>query len=586
MKNKKFAKLLIAFFGIAGFYACSKSFLQVTPQGVLDVRTLSTEKGVNKILLGAYAMLDGEDGGLNIGTGVWGAGASNFVFGSMAGGEANRGSTPGDQGPNMTNALRHESAPLSLSLSDDWKGYYEGIKRTNTVLQVLANVKEISDASKSNITGQARFLRAWYHFQARIIFGRVPYINELTDDSLTNKSILSVANDKEIWPDIIADAQYAYQNLPATQDSKGRINKWTAGALLGKVLMFSKDYSTAKTVLDDVVANGTTSLGVKFALSANYDDNFNLDFENSAETVLDFQASSQDNAGARNANWGDQLNMPASGATGGAGFFTPTFWFTNQFKTDASGLPVPFGSAENNVVMDPAGTSSATGAAPGYTQYAGNVDVRLDWTVGRNGVPFLDWGTFLTTWRRDPTAGPFCGKKIMIRQSQVATSHDASIWFVSGGNALNIHLLRFSDILLLDAEAAIEANDLITPFMIVNMVRTRAGTSEKVVFPAIYGVPVTNAYVVPFASQDEARTAVRLERLLELGMEGHRFFDLVRWGIAATDLTNFYNYESAIPYQTNGDLTPKPTYTSANQDYYAIPQQQIDLSHGLITQNP
>jgi hypothetical protein len=218
-------------------------------------------------------------------------------------------------------------------------------------------------------------------------------------------------------------------------------------------------------------------------------------------------------------------------------------------------------------------------AQAGLTQYAGNVDTRLDWTVGRADVPFHDWGTYLTTWPRDRSSGPFAGKKTMIRQSQVASTHDASVWFVGGGTALNLNLIRFSDVILLAAEAEIEAGSLANAFTLLNRVRSRAQNSRTVTFPATRGVPLVRPYTVPFANQTEARNAVRLERLLELGMEGHRFFDLVRWGIATNELNAFYNYESPLPYQIL--LKPKPTYT-ASRDYYPIPQQQIDLSNGFL----
>ena len=581
MKNIKI-KLLLALMVAIAFYACKKGFLDVKPKGVLDETTLSSEKGINRILLSAYAMLDGADQGLEL-SAQWGSGASHFVFGSMAGGEANRGSTPNDQGPNMTNAIRHEFAPTNLALNERWKTVYEGVKRTNTVLELLAKVPEISDDNRKNIAGQARALRAWYHFQARILWGKVPYLDEQADLDLASGTIPGVANDAEIWPKIIEDAKYAYENLPEAQDAKARINKWVAGAIYGKVLMFAKDFATAKTVLADVVANGKTPLGVHYDLNTHYDDNFNVDFENSKEAVFAFQSSAQDGGGAYNGNWGDNLNQPAQ--LGGAGFFTPTYWFTNQYKTDAAGLPVA--NPQNTVVLDPFGTDAISGAAPGFTQYSANVDTRLDWTIGRNGVPFHDWGTYATGWQRDRTAGPFSGKKIMIRKSQVGTAHDAAVWFDAGGTALNINLIRFSDVILLLAEAEIEVagGSLANAFALINRVRTRAQNSRVVTFPASLGVPKTIPYLVPFASQAEARAAVRLERLLELGMEGHRFFDLVRWDIAPAELTAFYNYESAIPYQLNGDLNPKPTFTGGpKQDYYAIPQQQIDLSNGLIIQ--
>lgn len=570
---KKLAIITTAFIGIAVFYACKKSFLEVTPQGVLDETTLSSEKGINKLLLAAYSMLDGHDGALNLG-GEWGSGASNFVFGGMGGGEANKGSDPGDQENNMKNVLRHEYTPTNGALNDRWKALYEGVKRSNTVLQLLTKVGSgVGTDAQKNIAGQARFLRAWYHFQARITYGKVCYMDEIIDVDLALGTIKGVANDVDIFPKIVEDAKFAWENLPASQDAVGRANKWVAGALYGKILMFTKDYATAKTILTDVVNNGTNPLGVKFDLNDNYDDNFNLAFDNNKESVFAFQASSQDNASARNANWGDLLNTPSATGGGGAGFYTPTYFFANKFKTDAAGLPVA--NPQNTELFDPF-------AQAGFTRYSGNVDVRLDWTIGRDGVPFYDWGTYLTSWPRDKSAGPYAGKKTMIRQSQVAGTHDASIWFVGGGTALNLNLIRFSDVILLLAEAEIEApgGSLANAFALVNRVRTRAQNSRTVTFTAANGTPLTRAYTVTFASQAAARDAVRLERQLELGMEGHRFFDLVRWGIASTELTAFYNYESPMPYQVL--LKPKPVYDAAKADYYAIPQQQIDLSNGFI----
>jgi len=553
-------------------WACKKKFLDITPVGVLDETTLSTEKGVNKLLIAAYAMLDAHDGDLGLGA-EWGSGGSNFLYGSIGGGEANKGSDPGDQGSNMTPVQRHEVSGTNGGLNDRWNSIYEGVKRTNTTLQVLAKVPTISDASKKNITGQARFLRAWYHFQARILFGKVPYLDEKIDADLTNGAIKGVPNDVDIYPKILEDAKFAWENLPVKQDAIGRVNKWAAGAFYGKVLMFAKDFATAKTVLTDVVNNGTNPLGTKFDLNANYDDNFNVDFDNSKESVFAFQASSLDNASARNGNWGDLLNTPSATGGGGAGFFCPTYWFTNQFKTDAGGLPIA--NPQNTQVFDPFGQA-------GLTQYAGNVDVRLDWTIGRNGVPFHDWGTYLTSWPRDKSSGPYAAKKTMIRQSQVNSTHDASVWFVAGGTALNLNLIRFSDVLLLLAEAEIEASggSLANAFTLINRVRARAQNSRKVTFEPIYGTPVTAPYTTPFASQAAARSAVRLERLLELGLEGHRFFDLVRWGTASTELQAYYDYESPMPYQVL--LKPKPTYQSPAKDYYPVPQAQIDLSNGFL----
>ena len=567
--NNKITKLLLATTIFLALYACKKTFLDVKPNGVLDEATLSSEKGVGKLLLSAYAMLDGHDGGLGLG-GEWGSGGSNFLYGGMGGGEANKGSDPGDQGPNMTPVIRHDITSTNGAINDRWKALYEGVKRTNTVLEILAKVPAIGDASRKNLAGQARFLRAWYHFQARITYGKACFLDEATDVALATAAIAGVTNEKDIFPKIIEDAKYAYDNLPVTQNAVGRVNKYTAGAFYGKVLLFTKDFATAKTVLTDVVTNGKTPIGVAYDLNTRYEDNFNIAFENSKESVFAFQASSNDNAGARNGNWGDLLNLPATGP-GGAGFYCPTYFFTNRFKTDAAGLPAA--DPENTQVLDPAGQT-------GLTQYAGNVDTRLDWTIGRNGVPYLDWGTYVTSWQRDPSAGPFGAKKTCIRQAQVGAYHDASIWYSAGGVALNINLIRFSDVLLLLAEAEVEVGSLTNAFALVNRVRNRAKNTTVVTFPATYGVPKTEPYAIPFETQAEARAAVRLERQLELGMEGGRFFDLVRWGIASTEINAFYAYENPLPYEVI--LNGVQPFVSPGRDYYPVPQQQIDLSHGFI----
>ena len=231
MKNRIII-LFMAFAGLSTFYACKKSFLDTTPNGVLDEATLSSEKGLNKLLLAAYAMLDGHDGALGLG-GEWGSGGSNFVFGGMGGGEANKGSDPGDQSNNMTNAIRHEYTPTNGALNDRWTALYEGVKRTNTVLELLAKVQGISDAAQKNISGQAKFLRAWYHFQLRITYGKPVFMDEQRDLDLANGVIKGVANDEEIYPKILEDAKFAWENLPETQDAIGRVNKWAAGALYG-----------------------------------------------------------------------------------------------------------------------------------------------------------------------------------------------------------------------------------------------------------------------------------------------------------------------------------------------------------------
>lgn len=575
-------------------FACGKNFLDTSPRGVLDEGTLSDVKGLNNLLIGAYALLDNYDQAIEFNQ--FGASASNALFGDIGGTVANKGSEFGDQCDIYCPIERHEVTSLNKALNDQWRVLYEGIKRTNQVLRISARITDLDETTRKSIDGQARFLRGWYHFTGRIIFKKFAYIDVVDDDKIISGEIVAVPNEDEIFPKIVDDAKYAYENLPETQDARGRINKWVAGAFYGKVLLYTGDYATARTVLNDVVDNGKTPLGAKFDLVPNYGDNFDVSQENSVESVFAFQASSNDNGGGGNANWGDMLNTPQN-AGGGAGFFTPTYYFVNHYKTTASGLPVA--NPQSTQVIDPYGQ-------PGFTEYAGPLDPRLDWTIGRKGIPYHDWGMVDDTWiRPDPgvtapfSSGPYHPKKGTIRNSQVQGSRDAGVWFETGGVSLNINLIRFADVLLMAAEAEAEAagGSLAKAFEYVNRVRTRAANSAKVktyINPANPTGGFTNTdadtyavapYPAVFASKAEAVAAIRLERLLELGMEGFRFFDLVRWGIAQTEINAFYNYESQLPYaRVLKSPTAVPNYASPGDDYYPVPQAQIDLSNGILKQ--
>lgn len=594
MSAKQIIKFSFTLLLVVVYLSCGKSFLTQDPVGTLDPTTLADEKGVGKILIGAYAMLDNYDPGIEFNQ--FGASASNSLFGEIGGTVANKGSDLSDQAGIYTPIERHETDALNQACFDQWNVNSEGIKRTNNVLNLLKHVQVISDESRTNIMAQARFLRAWYHFNARIIFKKFPYIDETTAAQLDSGTIKGVSNQEEIFPKIVEDAKFAYENLPESQDAVGRVNKWSAAAFYGKVLLYTQDYATARTVLNDVIEKGKNPLGVKYTLNTNYSDNFDNDHENSAESIFAFQASVQDNAGAGNSNWGDVLNTPPN-AGGGAGFFTPTYYFVNRFKTDANGLPLA--NPNDKALIDLYGQGSA-----GYTQYVGNVDPRLDWTIGRNGIPYYDWGVVDHTWVRtdvggsEPwSSGPFEPKKQSIKQSQVGEAHDGSIWFQGGGVSLNINLIRFADVILMaaEAEAMDPSGSVQKAWELVNMIRARAAATPTVKtyidnsdpsggFTNIdAGQYKTALYPTVFASRDAAMKAIQLERLLELGMEGLRFFDLVRWGIAGTEMNAFYQYESALPYAKLLRLPSVATYDSPGDDYYPVPQKEIDLGNGFIT---
>lgn len=574
MKNVKFR---ILFIGLAAtitlFYACSKKFLDKAPLGSLDEATLATKAGVEGLLIGAYSMLDGHGGA----GGGWQASASNWVYGGVASDDAYKGSDPGDQ-PDIVPIETYTATATNGFFNQKWRTLYDAIQRCNDVLRVLPKATDIPDADKKRILGEARFLRAHYHFEAKKMWNMVPFVNETVNYAAAN---LNVPNDKDIWPNIEADFQFAVDNLPATQgNAVGRANRWAATAFLAKVLMYQRKYSAALPLLNSVIANGVTAKGTKFAL-VNFSDNFNAETKNSAEAVFSVQHSVNDNSNGNNGGWGDVLNFPYNGGPGGCcGFYQPSQSLVNSYAVDpVTGLPLL--DTWNNVdVKNDQGVKSTDP----FTPETGPLDPRLDWTVGRRGIPYLDWGNHPgNDWIRDQNnGGPYAPKKNVYYKRQEGALNDKSFW--SGGiTANNYTFIRFADVLLWTAECEVEAGNLTRAVTLVNQVRTRAANPAGWVKKPD-GTNAANYQIglyVAFPDQAYGRKAVRFERKLELGMEGHRHFDLVRYGTMDVEINAYMNKEKANRTYFNGK-----TFTKGKSEFFPIPQSQIDLSRGTLKQNP
>ncbi|WP_336514405.1 RagB/SusD family nutrient uptake outer membrane protein [Pollutibacter soli] len=562
------------------FHACSKSFLDRPLVGALSEPVVANQKGVDQLLIGAYSLLDGYQN--SNGIGGWESAASNWVFGSIVGGDAHKGTWAGDQ-PDIGPIETFTANATNNYFNVKWKAVYEGVMRTNTVLKILAQATDVSDANRVRITAEARFLRGHYHFEAKKMWGNAPYIDETMAEFTVPNEKVNVPNTSDIWPQIEADFQYAYDNLPGTMPNVGRANKWAAGAYLGKTLLFEKKFSNALTVLNDVYTNGTTSLGLKYMLLDKYQDNFNAATKNSRESVFAVQSSVNDAAGAANANYGDVLNAPYGGPFDCCGFFQPSQDLVNSFKVDAtSGLPNP-----DNYNAAPQVTSDeGIQITQPFTPYAGTIDSRLDWAVGRRGIPYLDWGLHQgISWQRDQAyGGPYNTKKNVYYKSQKGTLTDGSFW-ASTVTAINTNLIRFSDVILMLAEAEIEAGSLEKARALVNEVRARAAKPSSWVVLDGTTTPAANykvgLYNDTWTDKAAALKALKFERKLEFAMEGHRFFDLVRWGDAATVLNKYLDFERNIrPFFGSA------SFTAGKHEVYPIPQRQIDLSKNVLVQNP
>jgi hypothetical protein len=595
----------------AGLYGC-KDFLteNAVPQGTLDAGTLANRAGVEGTLIGAYRTLDCTNN-----TGAWGCAASNWVWGSVTAEDAYKGSTNTDQPPINDIEGYHWTAPEGQDyLNQKWTILYEGISRANATLRlvkqvVAASPGEFSTAEANSIAGEAIFLRAHYHFEAYRMWGNIPYYREdETDFRKANETTT------EVVADLLKDLDSAIKLLPTAPRDKGRSSQWTAKAYKGRVQVYAGQFAAAVATLQDVRNNGP------YALEASFDRVWTgfKQYYNGPETIWAYQASANDGEpNGNNANFGERLNFPYSGSHFGCcGFNQPSQNLVNFYKVDAGGLPLALSNPGSW------NASNANFAARNLTP----VDPRLDWTVGRDSVPYKDWGLYSLQddWVRDVgNGGPYSPKK-NAHEFASGAEQIAGGWAPTQQNSVRIHLFRYADMLLLLAEAMVETNDLAGALAIVNQIRARAAvaaqgcgyraTTDATIIsvsklsPACTGdtriaVPINdpsitwavyrvNPYPSFAAGQAYAREAVRTERRLELAMEGQRFFDLRRWGLAyAAPAINGY-----IQGIGGGAEKTRVTYKATAETFvarhllYPLPIIQIELSRvagaDRLVQNP
>ncbi|WP_339839891.1 RagB/SusD family nutrient uptake outer membrane protein [uncultured Maribacter sp.] len=547
--------------------ACSDDFTEIAPTGALSDSALQNATGVDLKLTAAYSAMDGERISRQ-GEGV-AAGGDNW-WTDVVSDDAHRGSTDSD------NTALFQVETLDWQTGNNWflgrwSALYGGVNACNAVLDLI---NQVEDGDFTQQKGEALFLRAYYNFELQKFFGNVPFISV---ENLVNFEF-NQPNPGPIWAQIEADLQEATTSL-GSDVVNGRANSWVAKAFLGKAYLYQEKWDDAFTLLNEVVTTGPYSLNTEFV------NNFNFAGENSSESMFAIQFVSDDGR-SFNGNGAGTLNFPGGGPLGTCcGFYQPTQDLVNAYQTDAAGLPLLDTFAATDVTSD-----YGINSTEDFTPFTGLLDPRLDYTVSRRGIDYNGFGPNPgKEWIRagfSDVSGPYLPKKNIYQADEVDANRGTGGWG-SDWSGINYNVMRFGDVLLLAAEAAVEKSSPNLPLALsyVNQVRTRAQNMTYIQNEAGDGA-AANYQIQPYGSFPTAafaRKAVRFERRLELGMEGHRLFDLRRWGVAQQVINTYIANEAADI--SKSDYSRFGTYTE-KFDLFPIPINAIDQSGGILTQNP
>ena len=559
--------------------ACS-DFLEFEPKGVLSSENVSSPSNAEALVIAAYAGI-GNDEMIGPITSLW-------VYGSVRSDDAYKGG--GGRG-DIDVIDRYEQYNLTIADQGDWMAprtwtnYYKAISRANFALRVINNIPDESYPAKVTRQAELRFLRAHSHFMLKLLFKKIPIITE----DLTQEEIIQVSNDvpnNELWEKIAADFLFAYNNLPQFQSEVGRANRNAAAAYLAKLRLYQayeqndshQVVSINRALLEEVIQYADQVQG---ALESDYGNNFLDGFDNGPESIWAVQFSINDGTVVSRVSFVTGLNSPHGTALYGCcGFHLASQNMVNAFRTNAQGLPL-LDDFNNQSIFNSIAPGGIAPIAPGQT-----IDPRLDHTVGIPGRPFKyrnrvnDTGDMIYnfSWARDPGVYGYFGN---MKEQQAP---DCSCYVKEGpfvGTSKNIDFIRYADVLLFKAEALIQLDRWNEALPIINQIRARAAQSTQRPMAAgasnIYNVNLYES----FPSKEFALKALKFERRLEFAMEGHRFFDLVRWGDAAEVLNAYLDRE-----KQRRDFLSNARFTAGRDEYYPIPQREIDFTRGVYKQNP
>ena len=551
--------------------SCDSFLDEHVPQATLSDEQVKTAENAEAMVVSAYAIFTtAED--INSSFSMW-----NFDVRSDDAYKGGSGPSDGD----VFHQLEVQQGVLTTNwnINDMWVRLYNSLSRVNSAIALL-NSSEFE--MKAQRLAEMKFLRAYGHFLLKRLYKNIPFVvNEnMTYDEYNTLSNTEYTND-EGWQLIIDDLMEAYNTLPVTQTDKGRPTKASAAAFLTKVYLYKayrQDDPKSNQVtsinqqdLEKVIEFSNPSLYSNYGLEADIHNNFRPEeqYENGKESLWAIQYSRNDGSTYGNLNWSYGLIPPnIPGATdGGTDFYKPSQNLVNAYRTGADGLPLidSFNSKDYDKAND-------------------NADPRLFLTVGMPGLPYMFNRNFMmeetSIWSR---SNGLYGYYVTLKQNVDPALIDT--YLIKGSywaSSMNRIVFRYADVLLERAEAYAQLGQTQQAIDLVNQIRTRAAGSTQMIagYPGAYGVKFYITNYKGSYTKDETIKIVKMERRLELGMESERFFDLVRWGEAATVLNKYYAEE--IPHCA---IYGEAHFTANKDEYLPIPFSQISASNGHYTQN-
>lgn len=484
------------------FSGCSKNFLNRQPLGQYTTGNYPYPKGqgpFDQYIFAAYASLRTYQ--------CTGFGYIGAV--SIRSDDADKGSTPAD-GAVQIQMDNFPVMPDNSLCNDLWTGYYAAINNCNIVLhQVAIDSTHASEAVKMEAEAEARFLRGYDYFMLVRLFGNIPLIDSFS--SSISASNIPQSPSSVIYAFIEEDLQFAAAHLPLQWPDQyiGRATSGAANGMLAKVYLYEKKWQQAMATADIVINSGV------YNLNTPYDQIFTEAGENGSGSVFEIQAYADANH-KEDVNYGGCQYAELQGVRGsswdnlGWGFNDPSMQLVNAYE--------PGDPRESSTILFCPGTQPTRYGElfPAEPNPRYNMKVYTD-----------------PAWR----------KKV----------GDQFGWW------WNVRILRYSDVLLMYAEAANETGQTDDALGALEQVRNRARNGNPNILPEI-----------TTQNQDALRHAIWHERRIELAMEGERFFDIVRWGIA----------------DSCEHADGKMNFEAARDGLLPVPQQQIDLSKGVLKQNP